>query len=225
MTSSFRLSPAAFLGAGILALLVSIGFGTFYAFIALKLALTPWIAVLLAHLLIAAMLVTFRRATREALRWKGCPIVAWLPGFFVLVGAGILSTFGDRSVSGYSVSGIQELIYVVSTLTIVPLFEEVVFRCGVSPFFSRVVGARWGVWFAALIFSVVHTNPTWGRVMAMKVGMPIGPFLLAICADIIVRRWGRAMPAVFFHASCNATVYIFASLNPSWLAKLGGLYM
>jgi hypothetical protein len=76
-----------------------------------------------------------------------------------------------------------------------------------------------------MVFSMAHSNPTWNRLIALKVGLPIGPFLLAICCDMIVRRWGRVWPAVAFHSACNATVYLFASLNPSWLRHFGGLYM
>jgi membrane protease YdiL (CAAX protease family) len=154
-------------------------------------------------------------------------MMAWTPGLLVIVGAFGLALLGERSgnVRPYAFSGSSEIIYVLSTLTVIPLAEELVFRMGITPFISRFSGARWGPWYSAIIFSVAHTNPTLARWIGLKIGLPIGPFLLAICCDLIVRRWGRIWPATVFHAACNATVYIFGWINPSWLMKLDGLYM
>lgn len=220
-----RMSPSNFFLIICSSFLLAVAFATYYGYVEREFGLTPWVAVIAAHASLVVLLLMLRKPVRNALRLRGCPRVAWLPGFAVLAGACLLAGFSDHSVRARPIVVGLDLIYIVSTLSVVPLLEEIVFRCGVSPMISRVAGSFWGVWFAAVIFSLVHTNPTWGRVLALKVGLPLGPFLLAICSDMIIRRWGRVMPGVFFHACCNGTVYIFSSLNPSWLGKLGGLYV
>ena len=220
-----RMSPWNFLWVSFGSLFLAIGFASIYGYISREFNLLPWNAVIAAHAFIALMLFMLRKPTRDGLRLKGCPIIAWLPGFAVLCGAWLLTRVGGYSPQGLSLKLSHESLYMLATLSVIPFLEEIVFRCGVSPMISRVVGSWWGVWFAAITFSLVHTNPTWSRVVALKVGLPLGPFLLAICSDVIIRKWGRVMPAVFFHACCNGTVYIFSSLNPSWLGRLQGLYV
>jgi membrane protease YdiL (CAAX protease family) len=220
-----RVTPWNFFLAGISSVLLAIGFSSFYEYLGQQWALIPWVAVSIAHVMFVALLVIFRKPARDALRFKGCPLVAWLPGVVVLAGAVLLSFIGQGGASAFRLSLGRWSPYALATLTMIPFLEEMVFRCGISPLMGRLVGSGWGIWFGAVIFSLIHTNPTLDRVMGLNIGLPVGPFILAICSDVILRAWGRVMPAVFFHACCNATVYIFGSLNPSWLGKLGGLYI
>jgi membrane protease YdiL (CAAX protease family) len=208
------------------ALLLLVGLGESYEYVIRHLHVKPWIGVLIAHLVLALLVFLIRKPARVGFKLKGTPLMAWLAGPLVLIGAFVLALSSPKSdVTPYSFSGSSEIFYVLATLTVIPLAEEMVFRMGMTPFLSRFAGNRWGPWYSAVVFSVAHTHPTWGRLTGLKLGLPIGPFILAICCDIIVRRWGRVWPAAAFHSACNATVYIFAWLSPSWLSKLGGLYM
>ena len=208
-----------------LTLSIAIAFGELYRFVIARLHVVPWVGVLIAHAGLAFLFLIIRKPAREALAFRAGPILPWLPGVVVLAGAYALAVYSPNDGAGYSAMGSADMAYMVATLTVIPLVEELVFRCGVSPFLSRFMNGWWSVWFAAIIFSMAHTNPTWNRLLALKVGVPFGPFILALCCDMIVRRWGRVWPAVFFHSACNGTVYIFATINPSWLKRLGGLYM
>ena len=223
--SNSQISLGTFLTTALLAMAMLVGLGEFYTYSIGRLHVKPWIGVLAAHTVMSFVLILIRKPVREGLRLRGTPFWAWLPGPLVLVGAYLLASKTATSGIPYSPAGYSEISYTVATVLIIPLVEEIVFRMGVTPFVSRFVGGWWALWFSAIIFSVAHTQPSWERVVGFQIGLPIGPFLLAICCDIIVKRWGRIWPAVLFHSSCNATVYVFAKYNPSWLTHLGGLYM
>ena len=214
-----------FFSAIALTLVISVGLGEFYTFINARLHLAPWIGVLIAHGALSAFLYLTTKSIRTSLTLRGGPLMPWLAAPLVLLGAWLLAMGTPRDGISYAPTGSSEVMYALATLTVIPLVEEIVFRGAISPFVSRFTGPWSGVWFGALVFSMAHSNPTWNRLIAFKVGLPIGPFLLAICCDMIVRRWGRIWPAVAFHGACNATVYIFANLNPSWIRHFGGLYM
>jgi membrane protease YdiL (CAAX protease family) len=223
--SRAAISPSRFLVLCAVSITIAILLGECYQFVQHKTGQNPWRAALIAHLVLALIFTAIRKPVREALQFRGGSIIAYVPAFLVLIGAYLLANSGGHQPTGFQISSRSELIYIVCTLTIIPLVEEMVFRTGISPFLNRLGDGWWSIWFSALVFSIAHTNPSFERVMSLSAGVPLGPFLLGICCDFIVRRWGRLWPAVFFHASCNATVYIFSSLNPSWLDRLGHLYM
>jgi membrane protease YdiL (CAAX protease family) len=217
---------SAFITSILVALALLLGLGESYEYVIRQLHTKPWIGVLIAHIILAFLIILIRKPARIGLKIKGTPWLAWLPGPLVLLGAYLLAIGSPRAdFTPYALSGSSEFSYVLATLTAIPLAEEMVFRMGITPFLSRFSGDRWGPWYSALVFSVAHTHPTWARMTGLKLGLSFGPFILAICCDIIVRRWGRVWPAALFHSACNATVYVFAWINPTWLSKLGGLYM
>jgi membrane protease YdiL (CAAX protease family) len=219
------LSPGRFLAVCGITIAMGVGLGELYQFAGGSYHLAPWRAALAVHAVIAGVLFVVRKPTRESLRLTGAGWLAYLPGCLIIAGAVLLSRLGSQAPGPFTISSQSELIYIVCTLTIIPFLEEVVFRSGISPFLGRFADGWWAVWFSAVVFSLAHTGPSVARILALSVGLPLGPFFLGICCDVIVRRWGRLWPAVFFHACCNGTVYIFSSLNSSWLAKLGQLYM
>jgi membrane protease YdiL (CAAX protease family) len=223
--SAAALSPRRFLAVCGITIAMGVGLGELYEYTQGAYHLTPWRAALAAHAVLGLILLVVRKPTRESLRLAGAGWLAYLPGCLIIAGAVILSRVGSQAPQPFTISSQSELIYIVCTLTLIPLFEEIVFRSGISPFLGRFADGWWAVWFSAVVFSLAHTAPSVERVLSFSVGLPLGPFFLGICCDMIVRRWGRLWPAVFFHACCNGTVYIFSSLNPSWLAKLGQLYM
>lgn len=209
----------------VLTVLVTVGLGESYSFFMKVLRATPWIAALVAHGVISLCLYFLSRGIRNSLMLSGTKLMAWLPSLIVLMGSIVLALSTRNSSLPYAVSGFNEALYIIATLTLIPLFEEIVFRGGISPIMDRFVGSKWAVWFSALIFSAAHSHPTWVRFVDLKVGFILGPFLLSICCDMILRRWGRLWPAVAFHSACNATVYVFSALNPPWLSHFGALYM
>jgi membrane protease YdiL (CAAX protease family) len=223
--SSSRIGPSMFLWAIALSLAISVGLGEAYSYFITKLGVAAWLGVLVAHFLFAVILILIRQPLREALMLRGGPILPWLATPVILIGAYLLGIMTKSDGVRHPLTGMPEIAYAAATLTIIPVVEEIIFRGGISPFLSRFVGGPWAVWFAAIIFSMAHSMPTWGRMVGFKVGLSLGPFLLAICCDIIVRRWGRIWPAVFFHSACNGTVYIFSYINPSWMRHFSGLYM
>ena len=209
----------------LVALMIAVGFGELYSLVISSLKVSPWIGVILAHGCISVILYVISHAVRSSLQLSGTSYFSWIPSVGILVGAFSLAFLTSQTGPSYAVQGSNELVYILATLTVIPVFEEIVFRAGVTPILSRLAGPVWSIWFSALIFSVAHTHPTWERIVGFKAGFMLGPFLLGICCDMIVRRWGKLWPAIAFHSACNATVYIFSTFNPAWLAKLGVLYM
>ena len=106
----------------------------------------------------------------------------------------------------------------------IPLVEEVTFRLGISTGFRHFAGAFWGAYFAALLFALVHGSPTLSNMLEWNVGLPIGPFLLALCCEWLLANGRSLWPLVVFHIGCNATVVIFAWWDSRWLQWLGLFY-
>jgi len=106
----------------------------------------------------------------------------------------------------------------------VPVIEEALFRVGIGGIFRGIGGGWVGGYFSAMVFSLVHSQPTLDRLLAMDVGLPLGPlFLGIICEWLWVKSRSFAVPVVF-HAACNATVAVFISVDPRWLHWLRLLY-
>ena len=220
-----QIGPTMFLWAIAMSMAMAVGLGETYSFFIAKMSVAPWIGVLAANILLSIVLVKMSAFIRGGLRLRGGPLMPWLAAPLVLGGALFLGVITRSDGLKYSLAASSDLIYAISTLTIIPLVEEIVFRGAISPLLGRFVGGSWAVWFSAIVFSMAHTIPTWGRVVGFKIGLPLGPFLLAIACDFIIRRWGRSWPAVFFHGACNGTVYVFNYVNPSWIRHFGALYM
>lgn len=208
-----------------IAIAIAVGLGELYKIFINALGAAPWVGVISAHAMLSVFLYILSSGVRDALSSSGIALRAWLPSVVVVVGAFALAFTSTQRGPSYAFTGSKEILYVVATLTVIPIFEEIVFRGGVTPILYRFAGPLWSIWFSALVFSIAHSHPTWTRVVELKIGFVLGPFLLGICCDMIVRRWGKLWPAIAFHSACNATVYIFSTFNPSWLSRLGGLYM
>jgi membrane protease YdiL (CAAX protease family) len=107
----------------------------------------------------------------------------------------------------------------------IPPIEELVFRRGVGRLFRRLApGLIWPAWFSSLTFALVHAEPTLAHLLAGRVGLPLGPFLLGLGCEAALAASGRLLPAVLLHAACNGTATIFALIDPRWLDWLGFLY-
>ncbi len=177
-----------------------------------------WAAAFAVHAAFAGVALSFREKRalmRPAAPRFFLPALAIVAGTLALVAAGHL--FGGATSRGV---GREQLVWVL----FVPWVEELVFRAGIGDAFRRLGGPLWGSWFSAIVFALVHGQPTLANMMALKVGLPLGPFLLALCGEALYVKSGKLLPAVAFHAACNATVVLFAYGDARWLDWLGLLY-
>ena len=106
-----------------------------------------------------------------------------------------------------------------------PLVEELVFRAGIGAVYRRLSPPIWAAWFAALVFALVHANPTWSNLRHGQVGLALGAFFLGLCCEYLMIKTGRILPCIAFHSACNATVMIFGILDKRWLDWLAPLYL
>ncbi len=149
--------------------------------------------------------------------WGAGPALVIAAASFVAVGASQL--IGMPTSSGvFSGSSLAWVLWI-------PIIEEIVFRGAFGSFFRTKFGLLTGAWFSALLFALVHGQPTLANILAGKVGVPLGPFLLALICEFLVYKTGRLWPAVAFHAACNSTPIIFGYFDDRWLKRLGMLYL
>lgn len=160
--------------------------------------------------------------------WQGAPDLlrraprrAYLPAAAVLLGAMLLVLVSRQIGRPTARAGIATN---VAWIVWIPIVEELVFRAGLGAAFRRWLGRLWGSWFAAALFALVHAAPTFEHLIAGRVGLPIGPFLLGLGCELLFVATGRLGPAVALHAACNATVVVFALGDDRWLDWLGFLY-
>jgi membrane protease YdiL (CAAX protease family) len=186
-----------------------------------------WINTLLALAVAASW---WRRSARPRPRDGGLarfmslhPALPYLPALVVLAGAAAVALL-SRAVAPASTAVDTAATLPWAWILWVPLVEELVFRIGIGGFLRTRGGSLWGAWFSAVAFAFVHASPTLSNLAALRLGLPLGPFCLAIACETLVVATGRLGPAVFLHAACNATVAVFAAIDPRWLEWLGWLY-
>ena len=177
-----------------------------------------WAAAFFVHAAFSGVALSFpekRRLLYPPAAKFFVPALVIVAGTMALVAGGRL--FGGATTRPV---GREQIAWILA----VPLVEEYVFRAGIGDVLRRMGGPLLGSWFSAIVFALVHGQPTFANVMALKVGLPLGPFLLALCCEGLYVKSGRLLPGVAFHAACNATVVIFAYGDARWLDWLGLLY-
>ena len=108
-------------------------------------------------------------------------------------------------------------------ILLIPIVEETLFRGFISRFAQTYFGTLSGIYWTSLLFAFVHAIPKITEPSSW--GLPVGPFLLALCVEGL-RVWsGRFWPAILFHVAANATVSLFFWLDPRWLSWLSPLYL
>jgi membrane protease YdiL (CAAX protease family) len=107
----------------------------------------------------------------------------------------------------------------------VPWVEEIVYRVGLGNLYQRYFPGWMGIWFASILFSLVHGPLNLNLLLAGHLGMPLGPFLLGIVCGWTYRWTGNLWNPVTIHAACNGTVMIFTVVDPRWLDWLQVLYL
>lgn len=182
--------------------------------------LPVWAALLMFHSILAFILLAVMPGLRNSLKMTAASVVFLAPALLVISVSYLMAVLLPQP----GVPMRDGLGFYVASITLVPIAEEIVFRGGISRVFDRMGGGNWGIYISALVFSVAHSIPSINNVIHLHIGAPLGPFLLGICCEILVRRSGSLIPAVAFHCACNATVLIFNLWSPGWLNKLSVLY-
>lgn len=210
-------------------ILLSIAFAQSYSSIAAR-GVSSWLGAAIVNSVLAAIVFVFwlKRKSRVCVdrpQW-----LAVLSRPMVLFGAGATIVIGSvflAAVSRLFGGAISQSVSAEQWLWIVwiPLVEELVFRVGVGEFDRSKLGLAWGSYISALTFSFVHSQPTWERILHGQVGLPLGPFLLALSCELMLASSGRIAPIVLFHAACNATPVIFSLIDGRWLRWLSFLYL
>lgn len=177
-----------------------------------------WLGAAVVHTVFASVVVVIlaRRRTLSTLLHPG-GWTYYAPTLVILVGAAVLGLMTMQGPA--SVPSIRW-----AWILWVPIIEELFFRVGLGTTFRSWAGPLWGAWFSAIVFALAHAAPTIANLTAGKVGLPIGPFLLALACEALLVKTGRILPAIALHAACNATVVIFAATDARWLSWLGFLY-
>lgn len=202
------------------AVLITVALGEAYArWIPLS-GLPAWAALLMFHTIMSMILLGLTPALRNALKMTASTFFYVIPALVVLVGSYLLAVLWPQP--GFQIR--DGLGFYVASITLVPVAEEIVFRGGIARIFERMGGGRWAIYISALVFSVAHSIPSIHHITHMQIGAPLGPFLLGICCEILMRRSGSLIPGIAFHCACNATVLIFNLWSPGWLTKLSILY-
>jgi membrane protease YdiL (CAAX protease family) len=98
--------------------------------------------------------------------------------------------------------------------------EEIVFRFAIGGIARQRLGDFWGAYGSALVFAMAHGSGAWNQL-----SMPLGPLLLALCCEWLYVTTGRLKAAMALHAACNASGWIFATLDKRWLSWLEALYL
>lgn len=183
--------------------------------------LPAWAALLMFHSVLSFVILGLMPGLRTYLRMTVATLFFLVPALLVLCGSYILASVWPQP--GPQMQ--DTLGFYVASILLVPIAEEVVFRGGISRVLERIGGEpNWSIYLSALVFSVAHSLPSIDNIIHLKIGAPLGPFLLGICCEYLTRRSGSLLPAIAFHCACNATVLIFNLLAPGWLQKLSLLY-
>lgn len=171
---------------------------------------------------ILACVVFFMSAQKQVFGWRGLTFRFFYPSIFILAAVAGLSLL-SRLVGGATTEVTHADIW--AFVLVIPLVEEVVFRIGFGSVFRRYGGPIWGAYFSALLFALVHTLPTPEKLFSLQIGLPLGPFLLGLCAEWLYTNSSRLWPIYAFHAACNGTVLIFQLIDARWLDWLELFYI
>jgi len=191
--------------------------------------LEPWIAAATVHTVLAVLVIYWLSRQGDWTLFKPLsqrlsPLLVWgyAPALLVIFGAlGLALVSGNFWPGGSQVNTVTPP---TAWMVWIPIVEELVFRVGISRLFQKYAPHLWASWFAAICFALVHSHPTVANLLAARVGLPLGPFLLGLACEGLIVTTGRLLPAIVLHAACNATVLIFIWLDPRWLEWFGILY-
>lgn len=154
------------------------------------------------------------------------PSLAYLPALGVAA-ATWLVLVGEQGLGSEPLRSLPRLLVLESWQLIlwVPIVEELALRVGLGSLLKRVGGRLWGGYFSMLAFTLLHSQPSLERVLAGQLSLPWGPFLLALCCELLYGWSNRIMPAILLHMACNATAVVFSwGGGEHWFQILAFLY-
>ncbi|MDA9951619.1 CPBP family intramembrane metalloprotease [Oligoflexaceae bacterium] len=188
----------------------------------------PWLAILIFNTVLAIVVLKFTPAFKTVSNQSrihdffASPIRLLAPAIVVVLGSVLIALITSERIQPLER---ERWSFLIATCIWVPIVEEIIFRRGFGSFFRKLSGPIWGAYFSALLFAVVHTQPTLGRILAGEVGVPLGPFFLGLAVEALYSFSGQKLwPCIMLHAACNLSVVIFTVIDPRWLEWLSLLY-
>ena len=170
--------------------------------------------------------------------WKGQE--EWTPHKLVFLGqirfqillalSILLVTSGAALISRYGFPSndipTSQRSWMWTSILLVPVVEELVFRRGIGTFFRKNFGLFWGSYFSVFVFTFIHSMPTLERLLSGEVGLPLGVILLGIvCEFLYISSGGCILGCILFHMACNATPALFILIDERWLDWLNAIYL
>lgn len=173
-----------------------------------------WLAPAIVHSVL--IIVGYRQLSMNL-----APVVYYLPALGLLASyflAVIISSFVGQPATGPLAS------YHLWSIVWIPVIEELLFRVIIGNYLRTLAGKFWGCYCSVVCFSFVHSMPTIDRIIALDIGLVIGPLLLAIVCEYLYLKSGSILPAISFHAVANSSVAIFIYYDSRWLSWLEFFY-
>ncbi len=203
------------------ALLLTIAIPIVLAYLYIAIPLQTWLAAALANSALSLLLLLCYR--RQLYTWflAQHDLRFYIPALAVLLFC-LLAIFG----ASFYASPLRGTVAIHHYLWLswIPVVEEIVFRLGIGGWLRQLAGNFWGSYCSALCFALAHTMPTWARLSAGEIGVPVGPLLLGAVCEFLFVRSGSLRPCIVLHAVCNASVPLFVYFDQRWLAWLGLLF-
>ncbi len=135
------------------------------------------------------------------------------------------SLFNSNQSPSPSPSPQPSIISLSMVIFVIPIIEEYIFRKQLSGYLRTLVKPTWlGSYISILIFSFAHTHPRLTDLYSMNIGLALGPLFLGIGCEFLTYYSKSILPAIVFHAICNASGFIFSMLDSRWLIWLKDLY-
>ncbi len=183
--------------------------------------LQTWLAAAIANSALSLVLLAYYRRNLSMWFFARHDFRFYIPSLVVLIFC-VLAIF-TASFYGSPMRGMVAAHHYL-WLSWIPVVEEIVFRLGIGGWLRRLAGNFWGSYCSALCFALAHTLPSWERISAGEVGVPVGPLLLGAICEFLFVRSKNIMPCIVFHAVCNASVPLFTYFDQRWFVWLSLLF-
>lgn len=146
----------------------------------------------------------------------------WLPGLVVTLANLVVLALG---IAAGRTPDFMSWVFVLVVIW-VPIAEEIVFRMGIlTALARRFRNPAMIVYLGALIFMLVHGTLSASGLYVPSLHPAGGAFLLGLLTGFIfIESRQQLAPAIFLHAACNATGYIFPWFSPDLIEPIRWLY-
>lgn len=180
-----------------------------------------WLAAAVTNSALSLALLTYYRRNLSAWFLTQHDFRFYLPALAVMLFC-LLAIFGASFYGSATRGAVATHHYL--WVSWIPIVEEIVFRLGIGGCLRRLAGNFWGSYCSTLCFALAHTLPSWERLGAGAIGIPVGPLLLGAVCEFLLVRSKSIMPSIVFHAVCNASVPLFLYFDQRWLTWLSLLF-